>query len=364
MHRVVVLALDGVVPFEASIPARIFGAAYGPDRSRFYEVLTCGVTAGPVRTSADFSIVVEHGAELLETADTVVVPPAYSMLDLVASGAPLPSEVSEALERIPARARKVAICTGAFMLAAAGILDGRKVTTHWGESARLTRLFPALSVDEDVLYVQDEDVFTSAGVAAGIDLCLHLVRSDHGSRVANQAARLCVVPPTRAGGQAQFIERPVPASPEDAGGTAAVRTWALKNLGRPLSLQELAGEARMSVRTFTRQFRVETGVSPGEWLAQQRVDLARHLLEATDLPVDRIAERAGFGTSASLRQQLRARVGVSPGAYRRTFQGAAGTDDRSGVNRALVSSLPQRSDAARSAPAAAPRPCHESHSPA
>lgn len=321
MHRVVVLLLDGVVPFEAGIPARIFGAARGADGERLYEVATCGVTAGEVRTAVDFSIVVQHGGELLAAADTVVLPPAYSMLDLVGAGSPLPEEVTAALALIPASARKVAICTGAFVLAAAGFLDGRKVTTHWGESARLARLFPAVSVDEDVLYVHDDDVYTSAGVAAGIDLCLHLVRSDHGSRVANQVARACVVPPSRTGGQAQYIERPVPASPEGASGTAAVRAWALENLGRQLSLLELAGEAGMSVRTFTRQFRLETGISPGEWLTQQRVDFARHLLEATDLPVDRIAERAGFGTAASLRQHLRSRIGVSPGAYRRTFQG-------------------------------------------
>ncbi|GAA1967044.1 GlxA family transcriptional regulator [Catenulispora subtropica] len=318
-HRVVVLALDGVIPFDLGIPNRVFGAALDADLQPLYEVVTCGLTAGPVRTTEDYALLVEHGAEALRTADTVVVPPAYPFVDEIAAGAPLPPELTAALALVPDGARKVALCTGAYVFAAAGLLDGRTVTTHWNQADRLEEQFPALSVDPNVLFIDDGDVLTSAGVAAAIDLCLHIIRTDHGSAVANFAARACVVPPSRAGGQAQYIERPVPEP--SAAGTGPARAWALERLHEPLTLQDLAGRAGMSVRSFTRQFRTETGQSPGQWLTGQRVDLARHLLEATDLPIDRVAERAGFGTATSMRQHLRASVGVSPQAYRKTFQG-------------------------------------------
>ncbi|MEZ0109880.1 transcriptional regulator GlxA family with amidase domain [Catenulispora sp. EB89] len=316
-HRVVVLALDGVIPFDLGIPARLFGAAPGPGMEPLYEVVTCGLTAGPVTTTEDYSLYVEHGAAALAEADTVIIPPAYPIVDELADGAPLPVELAEALGRIRPGTRKVALCTGAYVFAAAGLLDGRKVTTHWHQADRMEELFPTLSVDPNVLFIDDGDILTSAGVAAAIDLCLHIIRSDHGSSVANAAARACVVPPSRDGGQAQYIERPVPTPA--ATGTGPARAWALERLHEPLTLQDMAGQARMSIRTFTRQFRTETGQSPGQWLTVQRVDLARHLLEATDLPIDRVAEKAGFGTATSMRQHLRASVGVSPQAYRRTF---------------------------------------------
>ncbi|MEY9854684.1 transcriptional regulator GlxA family with amidase domain [Catenulispora sp. GAS73] len=316
-HRVVVLALDGVIPFDLGIPARLFGAAPGPDMEPLYDVVTCGLTAGPVTTTEDYSLYVEHGAEALAEADTVIIPPAYPIVDELADGAPLPPELAEALARIRPETRKVALCTGAYVFAAAGLLDGRRVTTHWHQADRMEGLFPTLSVDPNVLFIDDGDILTSAGVAAAIDLCLHIIRTDHGSSVANAAARACVVPPSRDGGQAQYIERPVPTPA--ATGTGPARAWALERLHEPLTLQDMAGQARMSIRTFTRQFRTETGQSPGQWLTVQRVDLARHLLEATDLPIDRVAEKAGFGTATSMRQHLRASVGVSPQAYRRTF---------------------------------------------
>lgn len=316
-HRVVVLALDGVIPFDLGIPARLFGAAPGPDLEPLYDVVTCGVSAGPVTTSGDYSLYVEHGAEALAEADTVIVPPAYPIVDDLTDGAPLAPELAAALARIRPGTRKVALCTGAYVFAAAGLLEGRKVTTHWHQAERMEELFPTLSVDPNVLFIDDGDVLTSAGVAAAIDLCLHIIRTDHGSAVANAAARACVVPPSRDGGQAQYIERPVPTPA--ATGTGPARAWALERLHEPLTLQDLAEHARMSIRTFTRQFRTETGQSPGQWLTGQRVDLARHLLEATDLPIDRVAEQAGFGTATSMRQHLRASVGVSPQAYRRTF---------------------------------------------
>ncbi|MQY05198.1 GlxA family transcriptional regulator [Actinomadura macrotermitis] len=317
MHRVVVLALEGVYPFELSIPVRIFGTAVSADGSPLYDVVTCGLEAGPVRTGADFSIAVEHGAEALETADTLVIPPFGCGADQDTEW--LPAPLADALRRLRPGARIVSVCTASYVLAAAGLLDGRRATTHWNEAAHFQRTFPQVEVDADVLFIDDGDVLTAAGVAAGIDLCMHLVRRDHGSEIANQVARRCVVPPWRDGGQAQFIERPVP--PPSATATAATREWALGQLHRPLSLSELARHARMSVRTFSRRFREETGMTPGQWLTRQRVEHARRLLETTDLPVDRVAEQAGFGTAASMRQHLVAAIGVPPTAYRATFRG-------------------------------------------
>ncbi|ARF53103.1 GlxA family transcriptional regulator [Streptomyces gilvosporeus] len=311
MHRVVVLALDGVYPFELGIPQRVFGTADGR-----YETVTCTVDGRPVRTSADFAITVDHGPEALSTADTVVIPP----YELAPTSVKLPAPVAEALALIPAGARVVSICTGAFTLAAAGLLDGRRATTHWALAGRFREAFPQVALDADVLFIDDGDVLTSAGAASGVDVCLHLVRKDHGSEVANRVARRCVVPPWRDGGQAQYIEQPVPEP--SAAGTAATREWALRRLDEPLTLTDLAGHARMSLRTFARRFRDEVGVSPGRWLIQQRVARARELLESSDLPVEQIAGRVGFATPASLRQHLNAAIGVSPQAYRRTFQAA------------------------------------------
>jgi transcriptional regulator GlxA family with amidase domain len=204
------------------------------------------------------------------------------------------------------------------VLAATGLLDGRRAATHWRYAPLLARRYPRVKVTPDVLYVDGEDLLTSAGTAAGIDLCLHLVRADHGSALANQVARACVVPPWRDGGQAQYIERPVPA-PATAT-TGPTRAWALERLDRPLTLADLAAHAGLSVRTFSRRFNDEVGMSPGAWLIRQRVEFARHLLETTDLTVDQIAARAGFGTGAALRQRLGSALGVSPSTYRRTFR--------------------------------------------
>jgi transcriptional regulator GlxA family with amidase domain len=270
-----------------------------------------------VRTDSDFSVSVEHGPEVLAGAHTVVIPP-YDQTRITER---LPPPVAAALDMIRPGTRIVSICTAAFALAAAGRLDGRRATTHWADAERLQRLFPKIDVDPDVLFVDDGDILTSAGAASGIDVCLHIVRKDHGSEVANQVARRCVVPPWREGGQAQYIEHPVPA-PTDTG-TAATRQWALEHLDLPLTLNDLADHARMSLRTFARRFRDEVGTSPGKWLIQQRVARARQLLEASDLPVERIAGEVGFATATSLRQHLHAAIGVSPLAYRRTFRTAA-----------------------------------------
>ncbi|BBA97907.1 putative AraC family transcriptional regulator [Actinacidiphila reveromycinica] len=320
-HRVAVFVLDGVIPFELGIPLRIFGAARSRDREAggtdLYEVVTCSVRPGPVRTDADFAITVEHGVEALAEADTVVVPASHEMGEVYEEGR-LGAGLVEAFAAIRPGARVVSICTGSFLLAAAGLLDGRPATTHWSSADHFQRLFPRVRVDPDVLYVDDGDVLTSAGVAAGIDLCLHIVRRDFGTAVANAVSRRTVVPPHREGGQAQYIRRPLP-EPQLAG-TERARSWALERLEQPVTLRQLAEREAMSVRTFTRRFREEVGMSPGQWLTQQRVERARQLLESTDLGVDRVAREAGFGTGASLRQHIQSALGVSPTAYRRTFQ--------------------------------------------
>jgi transcriptional regulator GlxA family with amidase domain len=272
---------------------------------------------GPVRTSAGFDVLPQHDVSLLAEAATVVVPGVYGGAAM--SDGTLPAELAEALQAAAGHARMVSICTGAFVLAAAGLLDDRPATTHWMHAPAFRRLFPSVRLDPGVLFVDDGEVLTSAGNAAGIDLLLHLVRRDHGSEVANRVARRNVVAPWRQGGQSQFVDRPMP-EPGDTG-TAATRAWALQRLGEPLSLADLAGHARMSVRTFTRRFREETGASPSRWLLDQRLALVRRLLESTDDPVDRVATAAGFGTSASLRAHLRSAIGVSPLEYRRTFRG-------------------------------------------
>jgi transcriptional regulator GlxA family with amidase domain len=318
--EVAVLALPHVVAFELGLPHRFLGGAVDDDGRSLYRVRTCTVDGGPVRTSAHYSVLPDHDASILRTAATIVVPGIVGGPP-VAEGRLEPALAAALATRQP-DARLVSICTGAFVLAAAGVLDGRPATTHWMRTEPFHTFFPSVRLDPDVLYVDDGDVLTSAGNAAGIDLLLHLVRRDHGTEVANRVARRNVVAPWRDGGQSQFS---VEAPPAEAGPSIrAARTFALERLAEPLPLTRLAGHAAMSVRTFTRRFREETGQSPHTWLAAQRVALARRLLETSDLPVDRIAADAGFGTAASLRQHLRAAIGVSPGAYRRMYRGPLG----------------------------------------
>ncbi|MEV0782657.1 helix-turn-helix domain-containing protein [Streptomyces sp. NPDC050423] len=325
-HRVVVLALDGLLPFELGIPQRIFGRSFGIEPfnpgHKLYEVVTCSIRPpGPVHTDADFTITVEHGPEALATADTVVIPASHELGPVHTEGR-LTDELAAALAYIRPGTRMVSICTGGYVLAAAGYLDGRPATTHWSSAEHFQKLFPAVRVDPDVLFIDDGDVLTSAGVAAGIDLCLHIVRRDHGTAVANDVARRTVVPPHRDGGQAQYIQRPVPDT--QIAGTTTARAWALGRLERPILLRDMAQQESMSVRTFTRRFREEVGISPVQWLTQQRVERARRLLESTDLSIDQAARDAGFGTPTSLRQHLQAALGVSPTMYRRTFRATAG----------------------------------------
>jgi len=322
-HRVVVLALDGLLPFELGIPHRIFGRPRDAEGRLLYEVVTCSVRPpGPVDTDADFAIQVPNGPEALATADTVIVPASYELGPVFEEGVLTP-ELAAAFAHIRPGTRLASICTGVYVLAAAGLLDGRPATTHWADAERFQQLFPRIEVDADVLFIDDGDVLTSAGVAAGIDLCLHMVRRDFGTAVANDVARRTVVPPHRDGGQAQYIHRPVP-DPQLATTTAA-RAWALGRLHEPIQLRDMAEQEAMSVRTFTRRFREEVGVSPGQWLTQQRVERARHLLESTDLSIDQVATDAGFGTAQSMRQHLQATLGVTPTTYRRTFRTSTNT---------------------------------------
>jgi transcriptional regulator GlxA family with amidase domain len=321
-HRVAVLARHGVMPMELGLVHQMFGYATAPDGPPLYDVRTCTPTPGDLRTDADFSVRVGHGPEALAEADTVIVPAAHPADDETEPERLLEGPLADALARIRPGTRIASICTGAFVLAAAGLLDGRCATTHWRSADRFRRLFPSVTLDPDVLYVDEGDVLTSAGEAAGVDLCLHMIRRDHGSAVANEVARRTVVPPHREGGQAQFIRRPVATPGRSSTGRA--RAWALRHLHRPLTLQELAEREAMSVRTFTRRFREEVGVSAVQWLTQQRLERARELLEETDLPVEAVADRSGFGTAASLRQHLHTALGLSPSAYRSTFRGASG----------------------------------------
>jgi transcriptional regulator GlxA family with amidase domain len=314
LHRVVVLLLEPAIGYDAVIPVQLLGEAADDAGHPLYEVTMASLDGGPVRTSSGYQLLPQDDASALSTADTVIVP-GTQIAGPRRTGS-LPPEVASALGSVRPGARLVSICTGAFVLAAAGRLDGRPATTHWKHADDLAALYPEVLLDPGVLFTDDGDVLTSAGLSAGVDLCLHLIRRDHGSEVANRVARYCVVPPWREGGQAQYIERQVPGRPGES--TAVARAWALEHL--QVDVPTLARHAGMSLRTFARRFREETGQPPGAWLIQQRVRLAQHLLEETDLGVDVVATRAGMGSAASLRTHLRSQAGVSPAAYRRTFR--------------------------------------------
>jgi len=310
-HRVAVLALADVLPMEVGMPFQVLQRRAYP-----YDVELCGERPGPVMTTGGFPVHATAGLEALERADTVVVP-AFHEVDR-----PLPSAVLDALVAAHARgARTVSICAGAFALAQAGLLDGRRATTHWQHTAQLARAYPRVTVDPDVLFVDEGDVVTSAGVASGIDVCLHLLRTDHGAAAANEVARALVAAPHRDGGQAQFVVRADEPGRQDA--LASTRAWALGRLDEPLTVGDLARHAHVSVRTLARAFAAETGLSPLRWLTTARVDRARELLETTDWGVDRIAQAAGLGTPANLRLHLRRTLGVSPSEYRATFSRTA-----------------------------------------
>lgn len=318
LHTIAVVAVDGVVVLDLGSPPQVFGAATRPDRRPLYETVVCSAGGHPVPTSAGFDATVAHDLAVTTTADTVLVPGVSGTS--AASHGDVAPEVRDALRAAAERgARIVSTCTGAFVLAAAGLLDGRPATTHWAYASRFRRLYPTVRLDPDVLFVDDGNILTSAGVAAGIDLCLHLVRGDHGAEVANRAARRCVVLPVRSGGQAQFIEHPR-VRVDESSSLARTQAWALGRLDHPVGVPELAAKAGTSVRTLTRRWRAETGDSPLRWLLARRVEHAQHLLEATDLPVEEVARRAGFGSATSLRVHFQASVGQSPMLHRRAFR--------------------------------------------
>lgn len=310
MTSVALAVTDGMLHFELSIAHEVFGSAPDAVTVPWYELTVCGpgsVPFGPFRLEPD------HGLDRLRDAHTVIVP-GWADVD-AAPPAALVDAVRAAHE---AGARVVSLCTGAFVLAAAGLLDGRRATTHWAHTGVLAARHPAVEVDPDVLYVDEGTVLTSAGKAAALDLCLHLVRLDHGSSVANTVARRLVVPPHRSGGQAQFVTAPVPA--QDDHPLTALFPWALERLDRPLTVEDLARRAGMSSRHLTRHFRAATGTTPLRWLLTQRVRRAQELLERTDDGVDAIATATGMGTATTLRRHFHRTLGVPPDSYRRTFR--------------------------------------------
>jgi AraC family transcriptional regulator, transcriptional activator FtrA len=312
MHRVLALCLDGLVAFDLTAPAQAFALAARPGGEPLYELSTCSIDAGPVATTSGFSISPPSGIEALRHAGTVVVPGYANVL------APPPDEALGALAAASRRgARVMSVCTGAFALAHAGLLDGRRATTHWGWAGELESRFPAVRVEPDSLYVDEGDVLTSAGLSAGIDLSLHMIRRDHGTACGERVARHMVAPPHREGGQAQFRK---PGAEAAAGSLEPTRRWAGQRLAEPLDVAAMARHAGVSPRTFARRFREETGTTPLQWLLSRRVLEARRLLEETDLPVDAVAWRAGFGTATSLRDHFRRVTATTPSAYRRSFR--------------------------------------------
>ncbi|GGP32569.1 AraC family transcriptional regulator [Streptomyces melanogenes] len=299
-------------PFELSCAAEVFGTLR-PDLPDAYTFEVCAERPGPIPATVGCPMFVEAGLDALERADTVVVP-GWQPVD----GA-VPTAVLDALRGAHRRgARIVSICTGAFVLARAGLLDGRRATTHWRHTDRLAAEYPEAEVDPDVLYVDHGDVATSAGGGAGIDLCLHLVRRDHGAAHAARIARDMVLPPHREGSQLQYAALPVPARAADES-LAPLLDWASAHLHTPLTLDRLAAHAGVSGRTLARRFTDQLGVSPGQWLLRRRVDAARVLLEETDLPVEAVAARVGLASAVNLRRRFRTALGTTPGAYRRTF---------------------------------------------
>jgi transcriptional regulator GlxA family with amidase domain len=311
IETVSVLVLDGLAPFEFGVICEVFGIDRSADGVQNFDFKVCGPEAGqPLRMSIGASLVPDHDFSALVGADLVAVP--------AVTGTDYPQEALDAL-RSAADAGSIilTVCSGAFVAGAAGLLDGRACTTHWMHADELARLYPTAKVDRNVLFVDDGNLITSAGTAAGIDACLHLVRRELGSAATNIIARRMVVPPQRDGGQRQYIDQPIPVRCSE--GFAPQLDWILSNLDKPHTVGTLADRAHMSARTFARRFVEETGTTPMQWVTDQRVLYARRLLEESDLDIDRIADRAGFGTATLLRHHFRRIIGVTPSDYRRSF---------------------------------------------
>src|SRR5215831_6083436 len=323
-NRVAALVYDGMGAFEFAVVAEVFALSRPELAVDWYRFSACSVEPGPARATGGVQVLANRGLAALARAGTIFVPGWRDPAERP------PEALLTALRRAQARgARLLSVCSGVFVLAAAGLLDGKRATTHWRYAETLSRLYPRIRVEPDVLYVDEGDIATSAGSAAGIDLCLHVVRSDYGAEIANSVARRLVVPPHRDGGQAQYVREPVrrDASP----GLAAVLDWAVSRLRAPLTVDDLARRARMSPRTFARRFVHETGTTPHHWLTQQRLVAAQRGLETTRDAVDRIAEAAGFETAQTLRHHFRRAFGTTPTAYRKRFAGTGGAPGSRGA---------------------------------
>ncbi len=309
---VVALVYDGLCTFEFAIVAEIFGLARPEMGEGWYRFASVAIEPGPLRAHGGLTIGCDGGLDLLDAAELIVVP------GWKGAGVPVPADLVRRLRAAHARgARLASICSGAFVLAATGLLAGRRIATHWRYAETLARLHPETAVDADVLYVEEDRVYTSAGSAAGIDLMLHIIRQEFGVQPANSVARRLVMPPHRNGGQAQFIERPVPA--DHAGRLSALLEAVRLAPARDWTVEAMAREAAMATRTFIRRFTETTGSSPGEWVSRLRVEEAKRLLEATALPIEEVAARAGFGSVMTLRHHFRTQLGLAPRDYRRTF---------------------------------------------
>lgn len=310
-HGVAVLAYDGLCTFEFGIAVEVFGLPR-PEIADWYRFTVCAIEPGPLAATGGFQLIAAGGLEQLRQADTVIVPGWRGI------HTPVPESLLKALRAAHARgARLVSFCSGVFVLAATGLLDGRRATTHWRYAAQLALAYPGIRIEPDVLYVDEGEILTSAGSAAALDLSLHIVRRDHGPRIANQVARRLVIPPHRDGGQAQFIDRPVQ---QEGAALAALFDWMRRNLHRELPISVLAKQARMSERTFLRRFGEATGTTPKDWVIEQRLSRARELLEGSGMAVERVATECGFGSADTLRHHFRTRLKLSPKRYRDRFE--------------------------------------------
>jgi len=338
---VAILAYDGLCTFEFGLAVEVFGLARPEFGADWYRFRVVGERPGPMRAAGGITVDVDCGLAGLDEADIVMIP-GWRGIE-----APVPDAVTDAIRRAHDRgARILTICSGVVVPAAAGLLDGGRATTHWRYVEAVAARFPAVRVEPDVLYLEQGRVWTSAGSAAGFDLCLHLIRQDYGAAVANSVARRLVVPPHRDGGQAQFIDRPVPARPDTR--FQRLFDWLRAHLDQPISVDRMAGEAAMSKRSFIRHFKATTGLAPSDWMARERVGRAKDLLETTDLSIEAVAAAAGFGSPETLRTQFRRQLRVSPSAYRERFSRPLRTEAVAGSGYALpLSSTPLPSGSRR-----------------
>jgi transcriptional regulator GlxA family with amidase domain len=321
LKNVAVVVLNGFSPFELGVVCEVFGTDRSDEGLPGYDFAVVAGEPGPLRSETGFTLQTPFGLERIKQADLIAVPAMCDDVAHCASGQfpePLLATLRDGVNR---GARVLSVCTGAFILGAAGLLDRRRCTTHWRHARELARLFPSAQVDPSVLYVDDDPVITSAGTAAGIDACLYLVRKEQGSRVANAIARRMVVPPHRDGGQAQYVERPVAEPTADT--LSDIIGWMELHLGEQVTVGEMARRAAMSARTFARRFVQETGTTPQRWLTGQRILLAQQLLEETDATVDVVADQSGFGNATALRHHFRLWRATTPHAYRRQFRDPA-----------------------------------------